>query len=363
MEYGYGSLLRPAALFLTNKENFVAETGDFAGTEINSDWQQWSVAGQLAMNYRVLFGMNLEIDRLVFDPVIPKSFADTYQLKSFRYRDAVLNITVEGYGNGVEQFYLDGELKENHFVLSDISGEHNIRMVMNNKVDEQSYNMADFEVSPETPVVTFEENTLQWNPVAGDVSYLVYRNGQLVGETEETHYSLKDENAGGEYQVMSETPGGIESFLSEPLMVPGEEKLVFEAENFNMPVESNTPGFEGSGYIEFKKDNKARLSFSSSIPETGQWFLAFRYANGSGPVNTDNKCGIRSLFVNGDYASPLVFPQRGEDEWSNWGVTNTVEVRLKEGTNHFEIGFEPFNENMNGEINRFLMDQIVLVKK
>lgn len=363
VEYGYGSLLRPAALFLTNKENFIAETGDFAGTEINSDWQQWSVAGQLAMNYRVLFGMNLEIDRLVFDPVIPKSFADTYQLKSFRYRDAVLNITVEGYGNGVEQFYLDGELKENHFVLSDISGEHNIRMVMNNKVDEQSYNMADFEVSPETPVVTFEENTLQWNPVAGDVSYLVYRNGQLVGETEETHYSLKDENAGGEYQVMSETPGGIESFLSEPLMVPGEEKLVFEAENFNMPVESNTPGFEGSGYIEFKKDNKARLSFSASIPETGQWFLAFRYANGSGPVNTDNKCGIRSLFVNGDYASPLVFPQRGEDEWSNWGVTNTVEVRLKEGTNHFEIGFEPFNENMNGEINRFLMDQIVLVKK
>jgi hypothetical protein len=136
VQYGYGSLLRSAALFLTNKENFVAETGDFAGTEINSDWQQWSVAGQLAMNYRVLFGMNLETDRLYFKPVIPKSFSGTYQLEKFYYRDAVLDIIVEGFGDAVEEFYIDGVQQDDHFILPDLSGNHTIKMVMNNKEDQ-----------------------------------------------------------------------------------------------------------------------------------------------------------------------------------------------------------------------------------
>ena len=40
------SIYRPAALFLTNKENFVADNGDYKGTEINSSNMLWSLSGQ-----------------------------------------------------------------------------------------------------------------------------------------------------------------------------------------------------------------------------------------------------------------------------------------------------------------------------
>ncbi len=360
VQYGYGSLLRSAALFLTNKENFVAETGDFAGTEINSDWQQWSVAGQLAMNYRVLFGMNAEADRLTFKPVIPQSFFGTYQLENFHYRDAVLDITVEGFGDAVEEFYIDGVQQDEHFILSDLSGEHTIKMIMNNKVKQQLFNQADFKVSPETPVVSLVGDELTWKPVGRDVIYLIFRNGEIMTKTDSTSFILPDKNRGGEYQVLAQTIDGIESFLSEPVTDSTEKRLLVEVENYNLPGKTSIPGFQGNGYVEFSKENNASLKFSVTTQEAGEWVLAFRYANGSGPVNTDNKCGIRTLFINGQYASSLIFPQRGADEWSNWGITNTVKVNLSKGLNQFEIGFEPFNENMNGEINSFLLDQIIL---
>jgi glycogen debranching enzyme len=57
VEHSLASLLRGAGLFLTNKENWVAATGHFEGTEVNSDRFQASAAAQLAIVYRVLFGL------------------------------------------------------------------------------------------------------------------------------------------------------------------------------------------------------------------------------------------------------------------------------------------------------------------
>ena len=92
----------------------------------------------------------------------------------------------------------------------------------------------------------------------------------------------------------------------------------------------------------------------------GKYALQLRYANGAGPVNTDNNCAIRSLYVNGAYTAALVFPQRGKDEWSDWGFTFPEWIDLKEGENVLTIRYEGFNRNMDGEINEFLLDRITL---
>jgi hypothetical protein len=92
----------------------------------------------------------------------------------------------------------------------------------------------------------------------------------------------------------------------------------------------------------------------------GRYALRMRYANGTGPVNTDNNCAIRSLYVNGIFTGSLVFPQRGKDEWSNWGMTNVEWITLKKGMNLLTIRYEDFNRNMDGEINEFLLDYILL---
>ncbi len=58
VEHGLASIYRSTGMFLTNKENMVAQNGNSLGTEINSDRQLWSVAGNLATFYRVFLEWN-----------------------------------------------------------------------------------------------------------------------------------------------------------------------------------------------------------------------------------------------------------------------------------------------------------------
>jgi len=90
----------------------------------------------------------------------------------------------------------------------------------------------------------------------------------------------------------------------------------------------------------------------------GEYLVDLRYSNGSGHWNTDNKCAIRSLFLNTDYIGPLVMPQRGLDEWSDWGYSNSLRITIPDGENTLKISFEDWNINMNTEVNRAMIDHI-----
>jgi hypothetical protein len=159
---------------------------------------------------------------------------------------------------------------------------------------------------------------------------------------------------------MSADSTGTESFLSNPVnIVPESLKLVLEAEEFNLPGESTVEGFSGKGYVPFTMASKKDLVIRLKTSE-GKYAIRSRYANGTGPVNTDNNCGIRSLYINGTFAGSLIFPQRGKDEWSNWGLTNFEHITLMDGENFLTIRFDDFNRNMDGEINDFLLDCIYL---
>lgn len=102
------AIYRPAALFLTNKENFVAGNGDYAGTQINSSNMLWSLSGSLSLVYKVLFGMQYQGDRLVFRPFVPQAFQGQRRLSGFPYRRAVLDIEMQGFGNEISTITLDG---------------------------------------------------------------------------------------------------------------------------------------------------------------------------------------------------------------------------------------------------------------
>ncbi|MDQ6761544.1 MAG: hypothetical protein M3015_02825, partial [Bacteroidota bacterium] len=58
----------------------------------------------------------------------------------------------------------------------------------------------------------------------------------------------------------------------------------------------------------------------------------------------------------------FVFPQRGVDEWSNWGYSNPVHVYLKKGRHNLMLAFEPYNENMNVDVNQAMLDYVRIVK-
>jgi hypothetical protein len=66
--------------------------------------------------------------------------------------------------------------------------------------------------------------------------------------------------------------------------------------------------------------------------------------------------------VNGEAIGTGVFPQRGTNDWSNWGFSNRVKVSLKAGRNEIELRYESHNANMNGDVNGFWLDAMRLVR-
>ncbi|SDD37730.1 hypothetical protein SAMN05216464_101571 [Mucilaginibacter pineti] len=356
------AIYRPVSLWLTNKENFVASDGDFAGTQINSSNMLWSLSGNIALVYKVLFGIHYNEGSLQFKPFVPKALAGTRSLDHFKYRDSWLNISMTGYGNQVKRITLDGTTITNGIIPAGLNGEHNINIILANNVVNGKSNLQPNYTAPETPVVTYAKGKLTWPKVEKAVGYRVIKNGGLIVKNSTLSYPV---NAGeyAEYQVVSVDRKGINSFASEPMQViPANSAQVIEAESLTNKSALDYKGFTGNGFVEVSKTKNLTLKISVKVNKGGIYAVDFRYANGNGPINTENKCAIRSLFVDKEFAGTVVLPQRGKGEWSNWGYSNVVKMKLSKGEHMISLQFRDANENMNSEINQAMIDHLRLIK-
>ncbi len=356
LNHGLASIYRAAGLYLSNYENMVANTGDFEGTEINSHRMLWSMAGNLAMVYRVFLGMEFEEDGIQFHPAIPKGYGGKKSLKNFKYRKAILNIEVEGYGNKIAAIYLDDAKLVNAKIPSSLEGEHHIKIKMMNKYfSSGKINMVENKYSLTNPIVTLLDDTLSWNPIKGAMSYHIYENGKVIETTTSTSYPIISTHL-KEYMVSAIDADNFESFISEPILNSYKTVMKFELEDFVSKANLGYVNYSGKGYIELSNAKNKNISISINIPEAGEYYLDFKYSNGSGPWNTDNKCALRSLYLNKDYVGAVVLPQRGLDEWSDWGYTNSYKVHLNKGKNELKLTLENWNINMNVEVNTAMLD-------
>ncbi len=358
--HGLASVYRAGALFLTNYENFVAQSGDFMGTEINSDRMLWSMAGNLSMVHRVFMGMSFETGGLSLNPVIPKIFDGDKLLSNFKYRNAILNISVKGYGNRIEKVMMDGKALDKAFIPNDISGRHDILVEMaNNSFEPSAINKVENHFSLPAPQAEKKDGIISWQQVKGSVNYRIYKNGVFLENTSKTDFKPGSEKY-AEYKISAVDDKGYESFTSEPLAFGGNE-LIVELENFVFPSSLPYTNYLGKGFVDITTTKNTSIICKVIVPRAGSYLVDLRYSNGSGPWNTDNKCAIRSLFVNDAYAGVLVMPQRGKDEWSDWGFTNSRKVRLNAGENILKISFEDWNNNMNVDVNTAMLDYLRVI--
>lgn len=362
-----GSIIRPAALFATNKENFCLDNGDVA-TALNSSQQLWSIAGNLAITHRILFGMNFEIDGIRFTPFVPEKLSNKRVLSNFRYRNALLKITIEGHGNKIKAFRVNGKNSE-PFIPADIDGNVDVYIEMDNNIIPQlKVNMtknAEASQTPEAKIVKYgNQYYMEWNPIEYMACFKVVRNGEIIENTRNLEYILTEP---GEYQVIAVDKKGNESFASEPIMFY--ESAVWNIENENTKVASkeicnynssiSINGYWGSGFVETDHKNK-KIATSISVHQDGEYILCVRYANGNGPVNSKSSAAIRTLFVDGKRIDVLVMPHRGAGSWSEWGMSNYISVHLTKGKHNIIIDFLPENENMDMKTNHALIDAIIV---
>ncbi|HUO85761.1 MAG TPA: glycogen debranching protein [Thermoanaerobaculia bacterium] len=358
VEHALASLYRAAGLFLTNKENWVAATGHFEGTEVNSDRFQASAAAQLATVYRVLFGIRLHAERLELRPFVPQPYRGTRTLVGLRYRQAILTITIHGFGDTPREVRLDGRLVPGAEIPADLTGAHTLEITLNDALPARGgIELVDNVAAPAIPAARLEGDRLRWEPVAGAVRYEVVRNGEPYSETEETAARAVEEAGVAEYQVRAVDGRGLASFLGEPVRVgPAAATQVVEPEPATL--ESAHPGHQGAGYARLTRDRHTALDVRISVAAAGRYAIDARYANGSGPVSYGDKAAARALLVDGRPAGTLLLPQRGMGRWDDWGTTNPLRVWLEPGPHTLTIAYRPTHRNMNGETDEALLDHL-----
>ncbi|NLR93567.1 alpha-L-rhamnosidase-related protein [Flammeovirga agarivorans] len=359
LEQGLASIYRPAALFLTNKENFVAEDGDYMDTEVNSDEMLWSLSGNMAMIYKVYFGISIdEKGILSFNPVVPKVYGGSKELKNVKLWKNNFDITLKGYGSKIKSFTIDGKASDEFTFNLKKGGNHKIDIVLadNDITEGTTSNKVANKFHLENPNVTYKGDQLTWKAVKGAVNYEIIKNGKVIATQNETSFTIKKEKEVDEYAVRAIDSDNFPSYISEPISV-GDIKIknVSRIASASKKIDIKAAP---SGMVEVSKKRNKKVDFKITVPESGEYMVWFSYTNGSGPWNTDNKCAIRNLFVNGTDQGALVMAQRGTEEWSSIGMTNHIPVQLKKGANKLSIRFESYDENMNVDVNTALIENV-----
>ena len=368
-----GAVFRPAALFCTNKENFNLDNGDYY-TELNSSNMLWCLAGNIALTNKILFGLNYEKDGLRVAPFVPKVFEGSRTLANYPYRGGRLDVTIEGYGSKVASLTLDGKALDPAKIIpaSKISkGEHKIVVVMDNEpIAPMSVNHVPNVKSPITPLTRLMtrdgKEVMEWDPIEYIGGYIIFKDGKEQARTRATSYAL---TGPGVWQVAGISDDGVQSFVSKPLDTRAytDYKPASLKGEMNSPEVSYQPSApvvtsDGKGFAEIDKTS-APLDIEVEVAEPGEYVVEYVYANGNGPVNTENKCAVRTLFLDDQKAGTLVMPTRGVGNWYDWGLTNGVVVTLTPGKHNLSVRYLPEDSNMNLGTNHALIDCLRLIKR
>ena len=358
---GLSSIYRAGAFFLTNKENFVASTGDYSGTKVNSSTMLWSLSGDMPMIYKVFFGMTFNEHSLVLRPFVPAALGDKQRLTGFKYRNATLDLELSGNGNQISAVKLDGKPVSRAEIPETLTGRHRLEIRLSDKVIESEGPLVyEAREAPKTPVANYTPGKLSWHRIAGAITYRVLKNGLQITLTKDSSAKVF---ADGAYQVIGVDQDNYESFASEPITVttPAAEQQ-YEMEQFAEASALPYRGFSGTGFVEINGQKNRIIHIPIDINANGIYAISFRYANGNGHFYDNNKCAVRTLKSGTDILGTFVFPQRGLDKWSDWGNSNLILAKLKKGKHTLSLVFELQNENMNGAVNQAMIDYIRITR-
>lgn len=318
--------VRTAALYTTNYENFTYNTGNPYTTLMNSPNMLWGLSGFMGLFHRVFFGFSFTQEGLVFEPFIPAVLEGTRSLKSFPYRDMLLDITVSGSGNQIASCLIDG-MPSSAFIPAGWTGRHTVEIVMTGEHEPSSVNFVGYVVAPEYPLARIDDGNLVWDAVPGAVRYKVMQDGKTISETASCSYALRKY---GEYQVVAVDEDGVCSFASEPLRHYDESSVIAMPEDCWLNPASGE-----------------QLKVTVEVPSRGWYTVDFEYANGNGEHDQRNCCATRQLYVDGKDCGSVVFPQRGLDAWDAYGWSSSVQVCLGKGSHELTLQHVPADVNMN----------------
>ncbi len=380
---GVRSLMRGAALNLSNMENFElasglpwVDDGAASGPVVNSQRQLWSVAGYLSMVHHVVFGLEATQTGLRFSPYLPRALrnelfggAERIALSRLPYKGGRIAVVLEldakdGARDGVltaSAVRLNGEEVGTGFVdASRLSGDDVFVVTLSPaQADGDVTALSDVSdyrdvFGPRTPSVdgvALDGGLLGVSiglggESASEVTLDVYRNGVRVaqGLPGTTSYWL-DPQSGDHaekshcYSVEARyVSSGTRSHHAKPACYWGSGNArIFERDATSFASNGGTLVFNhGKWHYEAWGDAGHTLSTSFSPALSGRYYLQLDAGNGAGPFDTGITCAVKRVDIHDGptlvASGYLMMPHLGS--WSAWRESSFMEAQLSAGVSY-----------------------------
>ncbi len=376
VDNGIASLMRGAAMNLSNMENLDVGTGEaqvsngvVSGPVIDSRRQIWSVAGYLSMVQDVILGLEASSEGIRFQPFVTARTrnilfpgSNTVELQNYAYRgkritvrlhlpvgiisDGVCSIKgIQVNGKQVAaQFFSDAALPVastwDIFLAPPIapSSASKIKLFSGEaKIFAPAQPQWDDGMGAVTP--TNGRLVLRYQPgSAQKVSFDIYRDGQLVAQ--QIRSELWTDPASSDFQSAThfytidayDLATGNTSHLTQTRAYtsPGAGQALAASRMQNRGGHLAGDHFEDWGA---SGDELAVNRFT--VPRDGRYLLRAEYSNGAGPINTGIACGVKRLEITDSASSRvvaggyLIMPQTGD--WNRFLLSSTLQMSLKAG--------------------------------
>ena len=297
---GLGALYRAGALYLSRGIHMQGVETDRLGTS----------ASNAAMVLRVLMGMSFNPEGIDFSPMVPACMPGKKVFKGFNYRNAVLDITVQGTGSEVATITDNGNTLESAFIPKDIKGKHHIVITLNQN-DNQSQRVTVHHgeaTLPLTPTVTWTQDSGHIHHYVPGTPYLLFVNGEMRGSINDSVFALPVNDAFTVFSVEIAGKYG-NGFMSKPLL------------HFGL-----TPQV-----AFFPESIDGHATISVSVAQGGDYLLDVGYR----PTGT---LDVRRVTANTHPMGTLVMARTGNQGDAELVYSNLVTVKLLKGEN--TIGFD-----------------------
>ncbi|MCF7802387.1 MAG: hypothetical protein K9N34_10275 [Candidatus Marinimicrobia bacterium] len=341
--HSFQALTRAAALFLTHKENMVYDTGSPVSTAVNSDRQLWSVAGYLGAIYQGLFGINVVYldERAGFGLELKPN--NPWKWSSFRLTDFVVqgsrfDIHLKGTGDAIQEMRVNDQIWDpaNPIPLKMPKKYRVVITLSRSPHDSDVINLQGSELMlPPAPVCDLTEDTLHWE---SNTDRIVATLNSMVLDTISASPWIVPDSLGGYLAFMAlDSVGQLSLPTAAYLRGPSIYVKLID---------------KNLGYVDLGNKREA-YTVEFTMRNSGQFAVRFLYANGEGPIETDNRCGVALMSVNSPEPQLMwSFPQLGD--WETWSFTEWQPVKLQRGANQLTFDLEKWPlQNMNGKVNHF----------
>jgi len=313
------SMVRGAALHLSNMENFEATTGRVhvedgarSGPVVNSPRQLWSVAGYLAMVQEIVFGLETGPDGIRFRPFLPRELrrrlfpgARTLVLDRFPYRGARFAVVLSlppaptrpaGGAYAVGAIRLNGRAAPDRLWRKDeLAADNLVEIELRDAGGASPPAVAPLALfAPAPPVLGAIEAApgdrlrLPIEAPAG-VAIAVYRDGAPVASLPPGTRSWSDRAGAGCYALEAVDPAS--------------------GNHSHRTARRCWDGARGERRVQIALSSAGEASLE--VAEPGVFELRLRYRN-PGPFNTGVTCAVERLEVAGVASGFIMMPHTGE---------------------------------------------------